>query len=402
MSNPSVADICHEVADPIAAARALQPWLKAQASRIEDANCIPPDVKEKLVDAGLFRMTVPRRFGGLELDPSQTSRAVFEVARGCGSSAWLTGLVAANVMMVGKFSDRAQEDVFACGRPAIVPMLTGGVGYDISITPVEGGIRLSGKWRYASGIDIASWVGLLLQQMPGQDGPCPALVLVPQEEFTIDQSSWKVVGMRGTGSKNVVLEDVFVPEHRFMDWATLQTGGRHPECSNDGSIYRYPLNSAFAISVAAPTLGTAATVQETYAEIVKGRVASGTGMAQVQDRIAQIAVASGAAVTDLLCEGLVISAAEMTRRVEAGETISLQDRALFRMRIATSVSIALAEAQKVFRSVGGSLLPVGSPLERLFRDIHAMSSHFLLQEDPIGELYGRMLLDLDLPQNARI
>lgn len=105
---------------------------------------------------------------------------------------------------------------------------------------------------------------------------------------------------------------------------------------------------------------------------------------------------------NLFCDGLVASAAEMTRRVEAGETISLQDRALSRMRIATSVSIALTEAQKVFRSVGGSLLPVGSPLERLFRDIHAMSSHFLLQEDPIGELYGRMLLDLDLPQNARI
>lgn len=97
--------------------------------------------------------------------------------------------------------------------------------------------------------------------MPGQDGPCPALVLVPQEEFTIDQSSWNVVGMRGTGSKNVVLEDVFVPEHRFMDWARPQTGGRHPDGSNDGSIYRYPLNSAFAISVAAPTLGTAATVR---------------------------------------------------------------------------------------------------------------------------------------------
>jgi len=393
----------HEPVDPVLAARELQPWLKDQAGRIEAANRLPPDVVERLVDAGLFRMTVPQRYGGLEMCPSDISRAVFEVARGCASSAWLIGLVAANVMMVGKFSDAAQADVFGDGRPAIVPMLTGGVGYDIDITPVDGGIRLSGKWRYASGIDIASWVGLLLQMPSGTDGPPkPTLVLVPQELFTIDQESWQVLGMRGTGSKNISLEDVVVPEHRFIDWATLQSGGRHPDCSNDGTIYRYPLNSAFALSVAAPTLGVARAVAETYTQTVKTRVLSGTGQAQVQDRIAQISVASSTAVMDLLCDALVHSARELTRKVENGDDASLEERAMFRMRIATSTSIALQEAQKIFRSIGGSLLPSGSQVERQFRDLHAMSSHFLLQEDAIGEAFGRLLLNLELPQNARI
>ncbi|WP_165978880.1 acyl-CoA dehydrogenase family protein [Antarcticimicrobium luteum] len=393
---------CHqEAGDPIEAARGLQPWLKNQATRIEEANRLPPDVAEKLVEAGLFKMSVPKRYGGYELCPSQASLAVFEVARGCASSAWLSGLVAANLMMVGKFSDRAQDEVFGGGRPAIVPMLTGGVGYDIIVAPTEDGLRLSGKWRYASGIDIASWVGLLIQ-VPGNDGPRPALVLVPQEEFSIDDASWQVLGMRGTGSKNVALEEVFVPAHRMLDWQVLQEGGRHPDCSNDGMIFHYPLNSAFALSVAAPTLGVAAAVVETYTDTVRTRVASGTGQAQVEDRVAQIAVGSGTAVTHLLCEGLVTGAAALSRRVEAGESISLKDRAMFRMRLAASTSLALREAQKVFRSVGGSLLPSGSPLERLFRDIHAMSSHFLLQEDPIGEAFGRLLLDLDLPKNARL
>ncbi|MCK7615955.1 acyl-CoA dehydrogenase family protein [Roseibium sediminicola] len=403
MSNLNVAAGRQVAAEPVLTARDLQPWLSQQAGRIEAANRILEDVAARLVEAGLFRMSVPRRFGGLELCPSEISRAVFEVARGCASSAWIVGLVAANLMMVGKFSDLAQEEVFGGDRAAIVPMLTGGVGYDINVRQAEGGILLSGKWRYASGIDIASWVGLLIT-LPddGEQSGRTVLVLVPKKSFDIDHESWRVLGMRGTGSKNVVLPEVFVPEHRMMDWATLQNGGHHPECSNDGAIFRYPLNSAFALSVAAPTLGVAGAVVETYRNTVRTRVASGTGQAQAQDRIAQISVAGGSAVIDLLEEGLVNGARNLTERVDRGEEIELTDRAMFRMRIATSTTIALREAQKIFRSVGGSLLPEGTALERSFRDLHAMSSHFLLQEEPIGELFGRILLDLELPTNARI
>jgi len=401
MSNPSVAERLDDIACPLGAAAGLQPWLKDQAGRIEAANRIPDDVAAKLVEAGLFRMTVPRRYGGMELCFSEVSQAVFEVARGCASSAWLIGLVAANLMMVGKFSDQAQEEVFGGAAPPIVPMLTGGVGYDMEVTPVPGGIRLKGKWRYASGVDVASWVGLLIE-IPGADGPQKTLVLVPQDLFTIDHDSWQVLGMRGTGSKNVALDEVFVPEHRFLDWATLQAGGRHPDCSNEGTFFHFPLNAVFAMSVAAPTLGVAKAVVETYTDTVRTRVASGTGQAQVDDRVSQIAVGTGTAVMDILCDGLVTSARAFTDRVSRGETVGLEDRANFRMRIAASTALALDEAQKIFRSVGGSLLPTGTPMERLFRDLHAMSSHFLLQIDPIGEAYGRLLLGLELPPTARL
>lgn len=383
--------------------RNLSPWLMAQASRVEQEGRIPPDVAERLIAARLFNMTAPSRFGGLEMSPADVWPVVYEVGRACSSSAWLVGLIAANILMLGKFSDQAQQEVFGSGRAPVVPMLTGGVGYEIKATPASNGIMLSGKWRYASGIDIANWVGLLVD-LPedGNRKASPAIVLVPASEFSIDHTSWNVLGMRGTGSKNVALADVFVPEHRFMDWSLLQSGGKHPNCSTDGDIYNLPLNSVFAMSVAAPTFGVASAVVDTYRDIVKTRVNSGTKKAQVDDRIAHIMLASAEATMSLVRDGLVLDANRLLDAVRTDRQMDVAERAEIRSRIARSSELARSEVQGIFASIGGSLLPSGTRIERLFRDVHAMSSHFLLQKDVIGELYGRLLLDLDIPATARI
>lgn len=389
--------------DPLGAMRALVPWLAGEAARIEAEGRIPEDVAARLIGAGLFDMAAPRRFGGLQMPPEEIWPVVFEVARGCASSAWLVGLIAANVTMLGKFSDRAQEEVFGGAAAPVVPMLTGGVGQDIVASPAPGGITLSGRWRYASGIDIASWVGLLVT-LPAEEGrpPAPAIVLVPAEAFAVDHSSWNVLGMRGTGSKTVTLQQTFVPRHRFMDWATLQAGGRHPDCTTEGEIYDLPLNAIFAMSVAAPTLGVASAVVACFRDVVATRVSAGTGKAQIEDRAAHIQLAGAEATMSLLRDGLVQDAARLLAQARAGTAPDLIARAAIRTRIARSCELARAEAQAIFAAVGGALLPSGSPVERLFRDLHAMSSHFLLQKDVIGELYGRLLLGLDVPPGARI
>jgi 3-hydroxy-9,10-secoandrosta-1,3,5(10)-triene-9,17-dione monooxygenase len=347
-------------------------------------------------------MTQPRRFGGLELTPAQAWEAVFEVSRGCSSSAWIVGLVAANVLMLGKFSDQAQRDVFLCGKPAIVPMLTGGVGQDVVVKPVDGGATVSGRWRYASGIDVASWVGLLVP-VPSDEGAAePHVVLVPVDRFEIDHESWNVLGMRGTGSKDIALAPTFVPEHRWARWSVLQAGEQHPDCGNDEALYHFPLNAAFALSIAAPTLGVASAVAEEFRSIVKGRVGSGTKQQQAQDKLAQILVASGEATMAMLRRSLLADADSLLDQISAGIQPSLADRGGVRMRVAIAARQALAEAQRMFAALGGSLLPSGTRIERLFRDVHAMSSHFLLQPDAVGEAYGRLLLGIELPTGARL
>lgn len=384
-------------------AATLRRWLLDEASRIEAEKRIPEDVAQRLAAADLFRMTQPPRFGGLGCTPRQAWEAVFQIARGCGSCAWIVALNAANVLMLGKFSAQVQQEVFSCGTPAIVSMLTGGVGIGVTAERVSGGISLSGRWRYASGIDIASWAGLLVL-LPGEAGATPELhvVLVPKEAFSIDHSSWNVIGMRGTGSKDISLKPTFVPEYRWLSWNQLQAGQKHPTCPNDEAIYEYPLNSVFAMSILAPTLGVASAVAEEFCSVVKKRISGVTQQRQCDDKVAQIAVAAGEATMAILRQILLDDADRALDIIRTGQTPTPQERAAIRMRIAVSSRLALDAAQRMFSAMGGSLLPSNSRAERLFRDFHAMSSHLLLQPDIIGEAYGRLLLGLELPPGARL
>ncbi len=381
----------------------LKDWLQNEAPRIENEKRIPEDVAERLTAADLFRMTQPPRFGGLGCSPRQAWEAVFEIAHGCGSCAWIVGLNAANVLMLGKFSELAQRDVFLGGKPAIISMLTGGVGCGIAAETVEGGILLSGRWRYASGIDIASWAGLLVP-LPGQEGgaPEPHVVLVPKEAFSIDHSTWNVLGMRGTGSKDIALKPTFVPDHRWLSWSQLQAGDKHPTCPNQECLYDYPLNSVFAMSILAPTLGVASAVAEEFRNVVKTRVSGATQQRQCDDKVSQIDVAVGEATMAMLRQGLLDDSDLVLNIIQAGRLPTPSERAAIRMRIALAARLALSAAQRMFSAMGGSLLPSDSRAERLFRDLHAMSSHLLLQPEIIGEAYGRLLLDLELPPGARL
>ena len=390
--------------DGIAArASALTGWLQEQANRIEDEKRIPEDVAARLIDEGFFRMTQPRRFGGLNCTPRQAWEAVFELARGCGSCAWIAGLNAANALMLAKFSEEMQHEVFMSGKPAIIAMLTGGVGEDIAVKRAKGGAILSGRWHYASGIDIASWAGLLVPLPAVDGGPAePHILLVPKEAFLIDHSSWNVLGMRGTGSKDIELKPTFVPEHRWFGWNELQAGKKHPTCPNVEPLYNYPLNSVFAMSVAAPTLGVASAVAHEFCNLVKSRASGVTQRRQCDDKVAQIQVAAGEGTMSMLRKTLLDDADLVLEIMNSGRQPSPTERAAIRMRIAVASRLALSSAQTMFAAMGGSLLRAGTRAERLFRDLNSMSSHLLLQPETIGEAYGRILLGHELPEGARL
>jgi 3-hydroxy-9,10-secoandrosta-1,3,5(10)-triene-9,17-dione monooxygenase len=193
-----------------------------------------------------------------------------------------------------------------------------------------------------------------------------------------------------------------VPEHRWLSWKQLQAGEKHSTCPNDEPIYDYPLNSVFAMSILAPTLGVASAVAEEFCAVVKRRVSGVTQQRQRDDKIAQIAVAQGEATMAILRQNLLDDSDYILEILGRGRVPTLEERAAVRMRIAVSSRVALDAGQKMFSAMGGSLLPSNSRAERLFRDFHAMSSHLLLQPDSIGEAYGRLLLGLELPPGARL
>jgi 3-hydroxy-9,10-secoandrosta-1,3,5(10)-triene-9,17-dione monooxygenase len=187
-----------------------------------------------------------------------------------------------------------------------------------------------------------------------------------------------------------------------MDWSILQAGGKHPACPNTEAAYDFPLNSAFAMSVLAPTLGVASAVAEEFVSIVRKRVSAGTQQAQLGDKFAHVDVATAAATMATLRQALLSDTCAIEAEIGAGRSPSLEMRGLVRMKIALASRQALSIAQHLFAAIGGNLLPEGTSIERLFRDVHAMSSHFLLQPEVIGEAYGRLLLGLELPPGARL
>jgi 3-hydroxy-9,10-secoandrosta-1,3,5(10)-triene-9,17-dione monooxygenase len=364
-------------------------YLGQNAARIENEGRIPEDVRTALVDSGLFRITLPRELGGYGLSPRTLWEVVFAIAAGCHSTAWVVSLVGANVLMLGRFARPAQAAIVESKNPVILTFLTGGVGENVLVTRVPGGVKVSGSWRYASGIDIATWTGLLVN-FPGRDGepPTPKVVLVPSSAFSVDHGSWNVTGMRGTGSKRASLTDTFAPDDFVLDWAELQAGG-----GARASLQSFPVNVLFAMSVLAPTLGVALAIADECRNLMRSRSS---------DKASQIDLASSMATLDLLRTNLLTDTASVVSTIESGADVDVDLRALMRMKIAVSARLALQTAQGLLSQVGGSLLPRGTRIERAFRDIHAMSTHFLLQPAPSGEAYGRLALGLDLPGGARL
>jgi alkylation response protein AidB-like acyl-CoA dehydrogenase len=152
----------------------------------------------------------------------------------------------------------------------------------------------------------------------------------------------------------------------------------------------------------APTLGVASACSEECIKIIRGRVSSGNQQAQINDKIAQVDAGTSAATMSFLRDFLIAETAAVEQRILRGGSLSHEERGLSRTKVAIASRQALSSAQRLFAALGGSLLPEGTRIERLFRDVHAMSSHFLLQPEPISEAYGRLLLGLELAPGTRL
>lgn len=385
----------------VAAAREMTPTLRQIGRAHDDARRISDAAARSLRDAGFFRICQSLENGGYGMRPSVLWRVAREIARGDSATAWILSLAGLHPWMAGMFPTQAQDEVFPGGRDAVVLALTGNVGRGIE-TALEGDhYVLSGKWTYASGIDVADWAAVLAEVPDGARSTERRLLLVPRASFRIDHDSWNVFGMQGTGSKDVHLAGERVPRHRSLAWADLQNGQVPGTQRNRGPMYRIPHTSLFVMSVAAAVAAVATGLIDIYVETVRKRVPAGTGQPQVADRFSLAALGKAAARIEMAFDQLLFDVDEMWDQAVEGRPFSVEQRARYRTHGAAICDTALAAGNDLVRNLGGSLLPLG-PVERYFRDLHSMASHFLMQIDPSAELYGLALLGLPLPPNARI
>jgi 3-hydroxy-9,10-secoandrosta-1,3,5(10)-triene-9,17-dione monooxygenase len=369
--------------------RALVPLLRVNAQRSEEGRRVVDENIEALTDAGVFRMTVARHFGGYESSLQTQYEVLAAIASGCPSTGWVATILTAMLWNAGMFADEAQDEIFVDPRVRVASVFAvGGQG-----RAVDGGVIVSGRWPFNTGCLHSQWA-ILTAILPDPSGaPAPASVLIPYAELTI-LDDWYATGMAATGSNTTVAEEVFVPSHRILPLAA-QMSLEIPSVRNRGADYwRVPTVSFLIGQAAGAPVGIARGALEAFMERLPGRAITYTDYAsQAQAPVTHLQL--GEAVMKIhSADAHGRRAIDLAAGAPTGD-FTLEDRALVRAHAAHATTLAREAVDVLFRASGASSIQRGVPIQRYQRDIQALSNHAFLTDATSLELLGRVLCGLE-------
>jgi 3-hydroxy-9,10-secoandrosta-1,3,5(10)-triene-9,17-dione monooxygenase len=370
--------------------------LAERADEAERLRRLPAATIGEFRQTDLFRLLLPARYGGIQAPFPELLQPIRRMAHGCASSAWTLGFYALHNWMLSLFDPRAQEEVFASG-PVLAPAPLAPTGHG---TPADGGVRLSGRWSWATGALDADWVivGALVERRDGID---PALLVVPAEQVEVDDV-WHTSGMRGTGSHDVIITDTFVPEHRIVAVADIYGGTAPGARWHEVPTYRWPLVPALALVASMPVLGAAEGVCELYAERLGERVLAYSGVAQ-KDQPAALVRLGDALVRLRALRALVAETADgIERLVAGGERVNRAVRADARLAAAYTVHECRAIIADLLEASGASAHFLSNPLQRAKRDVDIAAGHVVFDYDVSRELAGALAIGAKISPIAMI
>lgn len=382
--------------DLILRARSMVPVLAERAAATEENRSMLPETLAELTDAGLFRIMQAPRYGGYGMGLPVMAEVAAEIARGSASDAWVLGLCANQNRFVGCFPAEAQEEVYAKDGGHLITCLV--TGPTTTAQRVEGGFTLTGKWPYVSGVDQCNW--LLLSAFDGgadADGASSSLTfLVPRDAVTEVIDDWHVMGLRGTGSKTVVLENVFVPAHRALNVWNYDTDPPPGAAVNPGAMYQgVPRIMIFSTMLAAPALGIAAAAIDVYRDRLETRASALMSGRQSETAPSQIVLGRANEQAAMARDLLLGAANDFQSRAEAGDTFTADDRIGHRVRMAEVLRMCTRVVTDVFMDAGTGAMFDRNPLQRMFRDIYAIRSHVAIDANNAAENRGRVMLGIE-------
>ncbi|MBV7699691.1 acyl-CoA dehydrogenase family protein [Streptomyces sp. TRM70350] len=376
--------------DVLEAVRNAVPALRKNAGDTENERWIVDENIDILEKAGVFRTAVPERFGGLDLPVEQQAAILAEIARGCGSTGWVSMVWVSTAWIATLYPDRAQEEVFANGSVRI----SGGFTPSGTLVPTEGGYLLNGTWRFNTGVRGAQWnVHAALVEHP--DGRQEELfALVPIEDVTV-ADDWDVFGAGGTGSATSTVKDVFVPAHRVVDGAVFDASTRD-RWNADVKGRNYNLTSYVLATCAPVYLGIARAALELFVERLPGKGITYTNWTEQREHPhTQIQVAH-AANRIASCEALSRDWLRvMQDRADLGEKMTVLEKATVRGQVGYVVQATKEAVETLYNISSASTILRSNPFQRAFRDIEALALHGLLTPVSSLEAHGRVLLGLE-------
>ena len=381
-------ELTHE--EVVGRATDLIPFLRQKAAETEQNRSMLPEVYDRLNKAGLFEIHLAPGLGGLGMSLPTHLESVMETARGCGSTAWLQSLIGNQNYLVGWYPPAAQDEVRAAGGSLFTCLV---MGATITADRAEGGVRLTGSWPYVSGVDQANWLMLSAHDpdVPKRNLTC----LVPKSSVSVTDD-WYCLGMKGTGSKTVSLDGEFVPDHRVLCFREAEQNGIPGSAVNDGLLYQTSPNSTvFSFVVAAPAVGLAAAAIEAYRERLQSRTNARMPSAQSEWASSQERLGRAQTQCDIAKAAVLEGANALMGQLERGQRISVEDRVRYRMKMVEVVRLCSELVYELFCDAGTGVMMEGNELQRAFRDIHVLRSHFVILPEFASVNAGRVQLGLD-------
>jgi len=391
-------DVHPSAAQLLRRAQALVPTLRRQAETTERNRRVSSETTQMIRDADLYKLMQPARFGGYEYGFPDLIDITAEIGRGCGSTAWCYGLAAVHQWLIGTFPLQAQEDVWLGDPDALV---CGSYAPSAKAVAVDGGFKVAGRWGFASNCQNSQWAILgVIFPGGGADGkPEAGFLLVPCSDYEIEDT-WFTVGLAGTGSNTIVIEqEIFVPQHRMLTFAQASSNNPPGSASNTNPIYRVPFLSAAPVSIVAPALGMVQGALDEFLEWIGSRTTRGAvagagnpvaHFPQVQSRVAEASAAIDAARLLLHRDTLDVQA-----QVSLGLEISIAMRIRNRRDHAYAARILAQAANAMFDAVGGAGLSLSNGIQRNWRDANALARHISMNWDAVSTMYGQHKFGLE-------
>ena len=370
--------------------------LAERAPEAEALRRLPAATVTDLAESGFTELLVPARYGGRQAAFPAILDPVRRMAHGCASSAWTIGFYTLHNWMLALFDEQAQAEAFAT-RPFLAPAPLAPTGRGL---PETGGVQLSGRWSWATGAMNGNWV--MVGALCGADDAIhPALALVPIAEVSIEDV-WHTDGMCATGSNDIVITDVFVPEHRLVRVVDIYGGTAPGATLHNSPTYRWPMVPALSLLAAMPALGSAERVADIYADRLSERVLAYEGVRQQNKPMAQAHLGE-ARVRLRALHGLLAQTVETVEStVVAGERVPRIKRAEARLAAAHIVRESRDVIALLLGASGASAHFLASPLQRAKRDVDVLSGHVIFDYDSSRELAGALAIGAKIPPTAMV
>jgi len=368
----------------------LRPQLLACQEECERLRTLPESTRRAFLEAGFYRILQPRRFGGYELGLDTFTRVMSEIARACPSSGWTLALTAGHAHTVTRWPLDVQTELFGDRGDFRCPYVA---APPVPATPVPGGYVVSGAWDYGTGCDVATHFmgGVLARHGDGRE-PEPLVCVFPRDDFSI-VDNWDALGLRGTGSNRVVVEERFVPAERALPPSRLLQRARPPIHPN--SLYMGPIGPLLFMELVAVAVGVARGAVDEYDAILRRRTTTFPPVVpRFEHHEYQRYFGEAFGLVELAEAGLQRAAREYTElcRRDVEEDVPFDDVADRRLLLyqQRAVRCAVDAVDLVFRTAGTSAARPGERLQRYFRDMSTIRTHITMQYDRTAENYARL------------